>query len=50
MLIVILCILEIDGLVSWKVYVEVLLWVEYELIERGKSLILYIEGLVDWVL
>lgn len=42
--------LEADGLVGRKVYAEVPPRVEYELTERGKSLIPHIEGLVDWVL
>ena len=48
MLTVTLRTLETDGLVSRKVYAEVPPRVEYELTERGKSLIPHIEGLVDW--
>ncbi len=50
MLTVTLRTLETDGLVSRKVYAEVPPRVEYELTERGKSLIPHIEGLVDWAL
>lgn len=42
--------LEADGLVGRKVYAEVPPRVEYELTERGRSLIPHIEGLVDWAL
>lgn len=50
MLTVTLRTLETDGLVSRRVYAEVPPRVEYELTERGKSLIPHIEGLVDWAL
>ena len=50
MLTVTLRTLESDGLVERKVYAEVPPRVEYELTERGKSLIPHIEGLVDWAL
>lgn len=50
MLTVTLRTLEADGLVNRKVYAEVPPRVEYELTERGKSLIPHIEGLVDWAL
>ena len=42
--------MEEKGLISRKVYAEVPPRVEYELTERGKSLIPHIEGLVDWAL
>lgn len=42
--------LENDGLVERKVYAEVPPRVEYELTERGMSLIPHIEGLVSWAL
>jgi DNA-binding HxlR family transcriptional regulator len=50
MLTVTLRTLEADGLVNRKVYAEVPPRVEYELTERGKSLIPHIEGLVNWAL
>ncbi|WP_455668288.1 winged helix-turn-helix transcriptional regulator [Phocaeicola sp.] len=50
MLTVTLRTLEADGLVNRKVYAEVPPRVEYELTERGKSLIPHIEGLVVWAL
>lgn len=42
--------LENDGLVARRVYAEVPPRVEYELTERGLSLIPHIEGLVSWAL
>lgn len=42
--------LETDGLVYRKIYPEVPPRVEYSLTERGRSLIPYIEGLVNWAL
>ncbi len=50
MLTVTLRTLEADGLVNRKVYAEVPPRVEYELTERGRSLIPHIEGLVNWAL
>lgn len=50
MLTVTLRTLEADGLVNRKVYAEVPPRVEYELTERGRSLIPHIEGLVVWAL
>ena len=50
MLTVTLRTLEADGLGNRKVYAEVPPRVEYELTERGKSLIPHIEGLVVWAL
>lgn len=42
--------LEADGLVHRKVYPEVPPRVEYQLTERGYSLMPYLEGLVNWAL
>ncbi len=40
--------LEADGLIARKVYAEVPPRVEYDLTERGVSLMPHIEGLVEW--
>lgn len=50
MLTVTLRALEADGLVCRRIYPEVPPRVEYELTERGHSLIPYVEGLVNWAL
>lgn len=50
MLTVTLRALEADGLVDRRIYPEVPPRVEYELTERGRSLIPYVEGLVNWAL
>ena len=42
--------LEEKNIIHREVYAEVPPRVEYELTERGKSLIPHIEGLVDWAL
>ncbi|QGY48048.1 transcriptional regulator [Maribellus comscasis] len=41
-------VLEADGLVSRTIYPEIPPRVEYKLTERGKSLLVYIHGLVGW--
>lgn len=40
--------LETDGLVARNVYAEVPPRVEYQLTERGKSLLPHLQSLVDW--
>lgn len=50
MLTVTLRTLEADGLIKRTIYAEVPPRVEYELTERGLSLIPHIEGLVSWAL
>lgn len=42
--------LESDGIVSRKVYAEIPPRVEYKLTELGKSLIMPLNGLVEWAL
>ena len=48
MLTVTLRTLEADGLVKRTIYPEVPPRVEYEITERGKSLLVHINKLVDW--
>ena len=48
MLTVTLRMLETDGMVRREVYAEVPPRVEYSLTERGRSLLPYIFGLVEW--
>ena len=40
--------LEADGIVERKVYAEVPPRVEYRLTDRGRSLMPYLNGLVEW--
>jgi len=48
MLTVTLRTLEADGLVKRTIYPEIPPRVEYEITERGKSLLIHINKLVDW--
>ena len=48
MLTVTLRTLEADGIVERKVYAEVPPRVEYRLTDRGRSLMPYLNGLVEW--
>jgi len=50
MLTVTLRTLEIDGLISRKVYAEVPPRVEYQLTELGESLMPHVQTFVDWAL
>ena len=40
--------LEADGLIKRKVYAQIPPKVEYELTQRGQSLVPYLHGLVEW--
>ena len=42
--------LEADGLIKRKVYAQIPPKVEYELTQRGQSLVPYLNGLVEWAI